>query len=370
MSSSSASKSSWGANITRKKQFKIGLCQLTVSPEKKTNLASARKSIEFAAKQGAALVVLPEMWNCPYSSDNFAKFAEDFKDKHGSPSFFMLSELASCHNITIVGGSVPELDNDRLYNTCCVFGSNGKLLAKHRKLHLFDVENPAPGELSFKESDCFAAGSETTVVDTDACRIGIGICHDIRFPELAMATDNQIYIATCSPSRSSSGSYEIWGHSTLVSPGGEVVGKLEHEEGVLIAEIDLSAINHQRQCIPLQKQRRHDIYKLLQVLSGSKHEHGVVALDASNATITLEEIDGFLILSLMYCLDLVSPVIWGHSTLVSPGGEVVGQLEHEEGVLIAEIDLSAINHQRQCIPLQKHRRHDMYRLLQVEEQTP
>nr|GEX81045.1 omega-amidase, chloroplastic-like isoform X3 [Tanacetum cinerariifolium] len=147
-----------GTNITQKKQFKIGLCRLTVSPDKKTNVASARKSIEFAAKQGAALVVLPEMWNCPYSSDYFAKFAEDFKDKHGSPSFFMLSELASCHNITIVGGSVPELDNDRLYNTCCVFGSNGKLLAKHRKLHLFDVEKPAPGELSFKESDCFSAG--------------------------------------------------------------------------------------------------------------------------------------------------------------------------------------------------------------------
>ncbi|PWA66471.1 P-loop containing nucleoside triphosphate hydrolases superfamily protein [Artemisia annua] len=51
-------------------------------------------------------------------------------------------------------------------------------------------------------------------------------------------------------------------------------------------------------------------------------------------------------------------------------GKVVGKLEHEEGVLIAEIHLSAINHQRQCIPLQKHRRHAIYKLLQVDEQTP
>lgn len=134
------------------------------------------------------------MWNCPYSSEYFSNFAEDFKDKDGSPSFSMLSELASCYNITIVGGSIPELDSNRLYNTCCVFGPNGKLLAKHRKvkcrksasinsnmkdlfclifcnlqLHLFDVENPAPGELYFKESNCFTAGSKLTVVDTGMC---------------------------------------------------------------------------------------------------------------------------------------------------------------------------------------------------------
>ncbi|GJS70213.1 omega-amidase, chloroplastic [Tanacetum coccineum] len=82
---------------------------------------------------------------------------------------------------------------------------------------------------------------------------------------------------------------------------------------------------------------------------------GRLALDASNTTITLEEIDGFVILRF---------------ELRSKGGEVVGKQEHGEGVLIAEIELSAIDHQRQLVPLQKHRRHDMYRLLQVEEQTP
>ncbi|PWA49826.1 omega-amidase, chloroplastic [Artemisia annua] len=109
-----------------KKKFKIGLCQLTVSPEKKTNLASAQKSIEFASKQGNVELPLLERL--------LQKCAEDFKDKHGSPSFFMLSELAYIHSITIVGGSVPELDGNRLYNTCCVFGPNGKLLGKHRKV--------------------------------------------------------------------------------------------------------------------------------------------------------------------------------------------------------------------------------------------
>lgn len=75
------------------------------------------------------------MWNCPYSNDYFSKFAEDFDDEDGSPSFSVLSQLASHHMITIVGGSMPEWDNGRLYNTCCVFGPDGKLMAKHRKVN-------------------------------------------------------------------------------------------------------------------------------------------------------------------------------------------------------------------------------------------
>ena len=74
------------------------------------------------------------MWNCPYSADNFAKYAEDFDNGDSSPSFSMLSEVASCFGITIVGGSIPEWCNGTMYNTCCVFGSDGKLKAKHRKV--------------------------------------------------------------------------------------------------------------------------------------------------------------------------------------------------------------------------------------------
>lgn len=75
-----------------------------------------------------------EMSNCPYSNDYFAKCAEDFEDKTASPSFTMLPEIASCCGITVVGGSIPELNNGQLYNTCCVFGPDGKLKAKHRKV--------------------------------------------------------------------------------------------------------------------------------------------------------------------------------------------------------------------------------------------
>ncbi|KAF5192414.1 Nitrilase/cyanide hydratase and apolipoprotein N-acyltransferase family protein [Thalictrum thalictroides] len=135
-------------------KFKIALCQLRVTFDK----CKVRKSIEDATQKGAMLVVLPEMWNCPYSSDNFSSFAEDFNDGNASPSFVMLSEVARSQGITIVGESVPEHCGGKLYNTSCVFGADGKLIAKHRKVHLFDIN--LPGEISFKESDTITAGDK------------------------------------------------------------------------------------------------------------------------------------------------------------------------------------------------------------------
>ncbi|KAK9265778.1 hypothetical protein L1049_021665 [Liquidambar formosana] len=276
-----------------KGQFKIALCQLSVTLDKQRNLAHALHTIEIAVEQGAKLVVLPEMWNCPYSNDNFAKYAEDFDDEDASPSFSMLSQVASNQGITIVGGSVPEWNNGLLYNSCCVFGPDGKLRAKHRKIHLFDVD--IPGDILFKESDTLAAGNTPTIVDRDVGRIGIGICHDIRFPELAMLYGARgahlicypgafnlstgellwelvqrarqeasiLFVATCSPSRDSNGCYPIWGHSTLVGPFGKIIATSGHEETMVIAEIDYSTIQLQRESVPLEKLRREDIYQFV-----------------------------------------------------------------------------------------------------------
>ncbi|TXG68404.1 hypothetical protein EZV62_003339 [Acer yangbiense] len=258
-------------------KFKVGLCQLSVTLDKNQNLMHAKNSIKVAAEQGAKLVVLPEMWNCPYSNDYFAKYAEDFDDKDASLSFSLLSEAASCHGITIVGGSMPEWNNGQLYNTC-VFGPDGKLKAKHRK-------------------DTFIAGDEPTIVETEMGCIGVGICHDMRFPELALlyrakgahmicypgafnmstgellwelvqrarAADNQIFVATCSPSRDSTGFYKIWGHSSLVAPSGEMIATSGCEETVLVAEIDYSAIELQRHNIPLERQCRRDVYEFIDI---------------------------------------------------------------------------------------------------------
>uniref|UniRef100_A0A0D6R522 CN hydrolase domain-containing protein n=1 Tax=Araucaria cunninghamii TaxID=56994 RepID=A0A0D6R522_ARACU len=275
-------------------KVKIALCQLSVTKDKERNIAHARAAIEAAADKGAQLVVLPEIWNGPYSNESFPVYAEDI-DAGGSasPSTSMLSEVARSKGITIVGGSISERSGDHLYNTCCVFGKDGELKAKHRKIHLFDID--IPGKISFKESKTLTAGNSPTVVETDVGRIGIGICYDIRFQELAMlyaargahlicypgafnmttgplhwellqrarAVDNQLYVATCSPARDISAGYIAWGHSTLVGPFGEILATMEHEEATIIADIDYSQIEQRRMNLPLEKQRRGDLYQLV-----------------------------------------------------------------------------------------------------------
>ncbi|KAG6545177.1 hypothetical protein Mapa_013289 [Marchantia paleacea] len=272
-------------------KYKIALCQLSVTKDKVVNIAHAQRAIEAAADEGAQLIVLPEMWNCPYSNDSFPIYAEE-TDKQGAdiPSSTMLSDVARNKGVTIIGGSIPERSEGRLYNTCYIFGKNGELRGKHRKTHLFDID--IPGKITFKESDTLTPGGELTVVETDVGRIGVGICYDMRFPEMAMlyaaqgvhmicypgafnmttgplhwellakarAVDNQLYVVTCSPARDSGAGYVAWGHSTVVGPFGEIVATTEHEEKTVFGEIDYSRINQIRMNMPLDTQRRGDLY--------------------------------------------------------------------------------------------------------------
>ncbi|KAG6493663.1 hypothetical protein ZIOFF_048656 [Zingiber officinale] len=284
-------------------KFKIALCQLSVTPDKDRNIAHARKAIEEAASKGAQLVLLPEIWNSPYSNDSFPVYAEDIEaGGDAAPSFTMLSDAARSLQITIVGGSIPERSGGHLYNTCCILGTDGKLKGKHRKIHLFDID--IPGKITFKESKTLTAGEHPTIVDTDVGRIGVGICYDIRFQELAMlyaargnlhinvgahlicypgafnmttgplhwellqrarAVDNQLFVATCSPARDTGAGYTAWGHSTLVGPFGEVIATTEHEETTIVEEIDYSLIELRRSNLPMGSQRRGDLYQLVDV---------------------------------------------------------------------------------------------------------
>ena len=115
---------------------KAALCQLAVGSDKAANLEGARSAIRAAAAKGADLVVLPEMWNCPYDNAAFPVFAEDVDggDARQAPSVALLAAAARESGVVLVGGSIPERDAaGRLYNTCLVFDRAGRRIAKHRK---------------------------------------------------------------------------------------------------------------------------------------------------------------------------------------------------------------------------------------------
>ncbi|ONK74991.1 uncharacterized protein A4U43_C03F12180 [Asparagus officinalis] len=133
-------------------------------------------------------------------------------------------------------------------------------------LHLFDID--IPGKITFNESKTLTHGQHPIIVDTDVGRIGIGICHDISFPELAMLYGAKGAHLICCP-----GPWYIWHDNWSFALGviskskfGEVIVTTEHEEAIVIGEIDYSLIELQsRSNLPLEKRRRGDLYQPVDV---------------------------------------------------------------------------------------------------------
>lgn len=299
--SSTAAAAAMSSSAAAPTKFKLALCQIGVGDDKQKNIATASAAIAEAASNAAQLVVLPECWNSPYATSSFPQYAEEIPaakaqlDAEKHPSTLALSQLAEKHQIYLVGGSIPEKDAaGKVFNTSVTFSPEGEIIAKHRKVHLFDID--VPGKITFKESDTLSPGGAVTVFDTPFCKVGVAICYDIRFPELSMlmkkqgakmiifpgafnlttgpahwellqrarAVDNQLYVAAASPARGPEGGYQAWGHSTVISPWGEVVATCEHGEAIVYADVDLENVAEMRRNIPTTNQTRSDLYELVQ----------------------------------------------------------------------------------------------------------
>lgn len=263
----------------------IQLAQKATKPETYAHIRALFASIPDGA---ANLIMLPEMWNGPYEAKRFPDFAEP----EGGPSWQFLSALAKERHVYLCGGSVAEREDDRVYNTAYVFDPDGRQIAKHRKMHLFDID--VKGGQRFFESDTLSPGNDVTVFSTPFCKMGLCICYDFRFPELARlmvdagakvilvpaafnmttgpahwellfrqrAVDNQVYTVGVAPARDPAASYQSWGHSIVCSPWGEVLMQADEKESVAITSLDLDRVDEIRRQLPLLLQRRTDVYRL------------------------------------------------------------------------------------------------------------
>ena len=272
-----------------KKGFRLAACQMDVIGSREENTARALQMLEKAARGKADVAVLPEMFNCPYGSGRFREYAQKAS---GSASLKAVSSKAAELGIYVFAGSIPEEEDGRVYNTCFVFDRNGELIGRHRKLHMYDVD--IEGGIKFMESETLAPGGEITVVDTEFCRMGVGVCYDMRFPELSRvmalqgaemlvfpgvfntvtgaahwellvrtrAVDNQTFVAAVSAARDNSSSYKAYGNSMVAGPWGNVICRAGEVEEIIFADIDPSEISRVRNELPLLKHRREDIYKL------------------------------------------------------------------------------------------------------------
>lgn len=237
--------------------IRIAQLQLPVYTNKEDTYIHVTAACEKAAAAGADLIALPEMFCCPYETANFPLYAE----KEGEATWQFAADLARRLGIYLSAGSMPEADEaGRVYNTAYVFDRQGRQIAKHRKMHLFDI-NVKDGQV-FQESLTLTPGNEVTVFDTEFGRIGLCICYDFRFPELCrlmalqgallilvpaafnMTTGpahweltfrsqglyNQVYTVGTSPARDLDASYHSWGHSIVCDPWGTVLSQLDEKD--------------------------------------------------------------------------------------------------------------------------------------------
>jgi predicted amidohydrolase len=152
----------------------IGLVQMQMTENKVKNLDRALDMIKEAARKGAQVVCLPELFTTLY-------FPQD-KSSRERPAPIpnsitrALSRASRENHIVLVGGSIYEKSSHKAYNTSVVFDHNGKILGKYRKVHI-------PQDPGFYEKDYFSSGNRFTVFDTKFGKIGVLICFDQWYPE-------------------------------------------------------------------------------------------------------------------------------------------------------------------------------------------
>ncbi|SRR6056297_3627362 len=264
----------------------LAIMQSQVVESKEDNLSKVRELAEKLDDQETDLLVLPEMFNCPYEEKKFRDYAEKIPGRTTN----FLSDLAVDLNAYVVGGSIPELDGRSVYNTSPVFDPGGSIMGIHRKVHLFDVDYP--GRIQFRESDYLSSGDSDTVVETSFATIGVAICYDLRFPELlrrmtlrgskmliipaafntttgpahwlpllrTRAIDNQTFVVACSPARNLTSSYHAYGHSLVVDPWGKVLVEAGESEDLLTVSVDLDKVVEIRKRLPILESRRPELY--------------------------------------------------------------------------------------------------------------
>lgn len=268
--------------------MKVALLQTPVSFDRQRNIDGALESLRWAAENGADVAVLPEMFTCPYANKYFPVYAEEGV----GPTRASLSAAAKELGLYVVGGSIPERADGKLYNTSFVYDRQGLEIARHRKVHLFDID--VKGGQRFMESETFTPGSDVTAFDTEFGKMGLMICFDIRFPELARlmalrgaqvlfvpaafnmttgplhwelafrqrAVDNQLYMVGVSPARDEQGVYVAYGNSIAVSPWGRVLARMDGYANRMVVELDLTELARVRAQLPLLSARRTDLYEV------------------------------------------------------------------------------------------------------------
>lgn len=268
------------------RKIKVACAQIKiVSGDYEGNLKRALEMIKEAKDKGADIVGLPEF---------FSTGVPIFKEEPiPGPTTDFLRAKAKEFNINIVGGTLREKRDNRVYNTCCFIDQQGKIKGKYSKIHLW-----------IKEQGYVTPGNFWVVLDTFQCKVGLCICWDLWFPEstriLALkgaevifcptwvedwggesgvpqdrenlvkvrAGENLLYIVdivSCGKTEVPEvGEMRLAGHSRIIGLGERMMAEVYAEAGykpeLIIAELDLDLIKNKREEFKIFQTRNPEVY--------------------------------------------------------------------------------------------------------------
>ncbi len=287
-------------------KFRVGLIQMSASPDPDKNLQHAIDQVQQAAKSGAQIVCLPELFQTQYFCQREDAALFDLAEPIPGPTSKKLAEVAKQLHIVLIASLFEKRAAGVYHNTAVVFDTDGAQRGLYRKMHIPD--DPlyyekfyfTPGDLGFR------------AIDTSVGRVGTLVCWDQWYPEGARLTAlqgahvlfyptaigwhpaekaefgqaqhdawrtiqrahaiaNGVYVAAVNRVGSENGDIrgksapgaglEFWGGSFLCDPFGRVIAEASHDkEEILIGEVDLRALEDIRRNWPFLRDRRIDSY--------------------------------------------------------------------------------------------------------------
>lgn len=266
---------------------RAAVIQMTSSAAVADNLKLARELLAQAANSGAVLAGLPE--NFPIMGMREQDKLNAVENEGSGPIQEWLAKTARELGIWIIGGTIPlrTTETSRVAAACLVIDACGEQVARYDKIHLFDVDVPGKDE-RYRESATIVPGIKPTVVDTPIGRVGLGVCYDMRFPELfrglvaqgaqvlslpsaftvptgqahwdvllrARAIENLCYVMAPAQAGKHVNGRETYGNAMIVGPWGEVLARASETPSAVCADIDLSSQTEVRAKFPALSHRR------------------------------------------------------------------------------------------------------------------
>jgi len=247
--------------------------------DKGANLEAAVRLADEAARNGVDVLVFPELFTTGYCLEQATELAEP-PDGY---SVQLLRDLAGRFHLFLVAGSLLEQRSNKIYNSCHLFGKDGRPVGVYDKVHLFPP---------FEEDRYLTPGETLPLFNTSLGLFGVMICFDIRFPELARslalrgaqvlfcpaefpaertavwatllrarAMENQVFVVGCNRV-GSDGKHHYGGYSAIIDPEGKTLAQADGRPQLISAVLDLDEVNRVRTALPLAKCRREHLYRL------------------------------------------------------------------------------------------------------------